>query len=290
MVRRGEEIIAAKIYLERHRRSFRHNIAYREGRLVRNTRTQRAMQKKSQFGQAAAEEAWKSSEADALYRLDALGVRVPKPVFFHEGVLLMELVIDPGGYPAPRLVDAPIAREAARSLYEDLRQQVIRMLCADVIHADLSPFNVLLAWNGPTLIDFPQAIAAAHNSRAEQFLKRDIENLRRFFAEMDPTVKGLHNDSHEIWRAYVRRELTPDFVPQTRPVPWQPTGVTPHRRRQPQKTGRSMEANGPVVSYRETGRTPRAEHLPRSHPAAQGAPAVTTGAGPGRGRRRRRRR
>jgi RIO kinase 1 len=217
IVRHGGELVAAKVYKTREARSFRNDAAYREGRQVRNTRTQRAMQRGSRFGQAAAEEAWKVKEADALHALHAAGVRVPRPVMFYEGVLLMELVVDAHGRPAPRLVDARVAREQAAPLYADLRSQAVRMLGCDLIHGDLSPYNVLLGRDGPVVIDFPQVVGAAHNSQAESFFRRDLENIRRFFAGIDHSLRAAEGDAREIWRAYVRRELTPDFVPAARP-------------------------------------------------------------------------
>jgi RIO kinase 1 len=213
LVRHGGEVVAAKVYKERNARNFKNNAAYMEGRRVRNTRTQRAMDKGSRFGQASAEEAWKAKESEALHKLHAAGLRVPKPVMFYEGVLLMEAVLDSDGRPAPRLVEAAIPREKAAEWYADLRAQVVRMLACDLIHGDLSPYNVLLAWNGPTIIDFPQVVGAAHNSQAERFFERDLENLRRFFAHHDPALAASAGDAREIWRAFVRRELTPDFVP-----------------------------------------------------------------------------
>src|SRR6266536_1544567 len=209
LVRHAGEIVAAKVYKERQSRSFRNNAAYKEGRLVRDTRTQRG----TRFGQAAAEDAWKAKEAEALHTLHAAGVRVPRPVMFYEGVLLMELVVDSAGHPAPRLIDAHLGRQDAAALYADLRGQVVRMLGCDVIHGDLSAYNVLLGGHGPVVIDFPQVVGAAHNSQAEGFFKRDLENLHRFFAALDPALHASARDAAEIWRAYVRRELTPDFVP-----------------------------------------------------------------------------
>ena len=125
----------------------------------------------------------------------------------------MELVVDAAGHPAPRLVDARVAAGQAAALYADLRSQAIRMLGCDLIHGDLSPYNVLLGRNGPVVIDFPQVIGAAHNSQAERFFRRDLENLRRFFAALDPALQRASGDAGEIWRAYVRRELSGDFVP-----------------------------------------------------------------------------
>jgi len=219
LVQHAGEIVAAKVYKERHVRSFKNNAEYKEGRAVRNTRTARAMQKGSRFGRAADEEAWKTKESEALEKLFAEGLRVPKPHLFYEGVLLMETVVDPDGHPAPRLIDASIPREQAAELYADLRQQIIRMLMCDLIHGDLSPYNVLLAWNGPTIIDFPQVVGAAHNSKAEFFFSRDLETIRRFFAAIDPSLQNRSGDAWEIWRAYVKRELNADFVPTGKAAP-----------------------------------------------------------------------
>src|SRR5512137_1131999 len=222
LVRAGGQTVAAKVYKARQTRSFKNDAAYKEGRKVRNSRTQRAMDRGSRFGQAAAEDAWKEKESDALFRLHAAGVRVPRPVLFHEGVLLMEVVLDANGHPAPRLVDAPIGREQAGAIYADVRRQAVGMLSCGLIHGDLSPYNVLLGAQGPVVIDLPQVVDAAHNSQAERFFLRDLDGIRRFFAALDPTL-GAEGDGREIWQAYVRRELRPDFVP---------TGRAPEPRRQ----------------------------------------------------------
>jgi RIO kinase 1 len=219
IVTHGGQYVAAKIYKERSQRNFKNNAGYKEGRLVRNSRTRRAMEKGSRFGQEASEEAWKTAEAETLSKLFTAGVRVPSPVMFYEGVLLMELVVDAEGQPAPRLVDALLTPELAAEFYRDLRQQAVKILCCDLIHGDLSAYNILLGAHGPTIIDFPQTVAAAANSRAEFFFKRDLDNLRLFFAGYDPSLMGRDGDSAEIWRAYVRRELTPDFEPSGRGMP-----------------------------------------------------------------------
>ncbi len=213
MVRRGDLILAAKVYKDRDTRSFKNNVQYKEGRKVRNTRTQRAMDSGGKFGRDSAEQAWKSAEADALYRLVDTGVRTPQPVMFYEGVLLMTLVLDAEGRPAPRLEEITLEREAVMGVYCDLVAQLIALLCCDLVHGDLSPYNVLLAVDGPTIIDFPQVISAAHNTRAEFYFLRDFTNLHSHLATMDPAL-GVHRvDGRAIWQAYVRRDLTPQFVP-----------------------------------------------------------------------------
>jgi RIO kinase 1 len=196
-------------------------------------------------------------------------------------VLLMEAVIDAEGFPAPRLIDATIPAERAAELYADIRQQMVRMLTCDLIHGDLSPYNVLLAWNGPTLIDFPQVVGAAHNRQAEHFFQRDLDTMHRFFAQLDPRLRDHAGDGHEIWRAYQRRELTSDFVPKpgARPGPRHPHFQKhSHQPRQPRKGAppQNKGPKGPTVSY--VGQ-------PESAPQRTG-----TTPQPHQGRRRRRRR
>jgi RIO kinase 1 len=275
LVRHGQEVVAAKVYKARETRSFKNNSAYLEGRRVRNSRTQRAMDRGSRFGQAAAEEAWKTKEADALHALHAAGVRVPRPVLFYEGVLLMEVVVDAAGHPAPRLIDARVEREQAAALYAGLRAQVVRMLCCDLVHGDLSPYNVLLGWDGPVIIDFPQVVGAAHNSQAEGFFFRDLANLRHYFEAIDPELRAAAGDGREIWRAYTKRELTPDFVPPPQSQPLQRPQRPPHQERsaqarsqqQPPHTQRSPQL--PVQGRpAQPQRSPPQHHQrPPQHPA-----------------------
>ena len=225
VVRYGGNIVAAKVYKDRAQRSFKNNSAYTEGRTVRNTRSQRAMSRKTSFGQAASEAAWKSAEADALYKLHAANVRVPTPVMFLEGVLFMELVLDAEGEAAPRLIDKDLTVAEANLAYHDMLAQLVRILSCDLIHGDLSPYNVLWGAAGPTIIVFPQIISASHNSRSEAFFLRDARNILGHFASIDRSLHARASDPGEIWRAYVRRELLPDFVPQLR------SHFVPHRPR-----------------------------------------------------------
>ncbi|HEU4727536.1 MAG TPA: RIO1 family regulatory kinase/ATPase [Kofleriaceae bacterium] len=232
LVQRGDHVLAAKVYKDRATRSFKNNADYKEGRKVRNSRTQRAIEGGGRFGRDAAEQAWKSAEADALYKLAGSGVRVPEPVMFYEGVLLMELVTDSDARPAPRMIDVAIERSQAMSVYADLVAQIIAMLRCDLIHGDLSPYNILAAADGPTIIDFPQVISAVHSSRAEFFFLRDFDNVLRFVSGFDPALAIHRHDGRAIWRAYVSRELTADFVPPPPPPP-QARDRGPDRRRAP---------------------------------------------------------
>ncbi|MGJ7512071.1 PA4780 family RIO1-like protein kinase [Variovorax sp. GT1P44] len=206
VVRCGDETRCAKIYKEATHRSFRQAVDYTENRKVKNTRLQRAMAKGTKFGRQATEAAWQSAEVDALYRLAAAGVRVPVPHNFCDGVLLMELVTDAQGDAAPRLNDVVFTPEDARLYHETLLVEVVRMLCAGVVHGDLSEFNVLLATDGPVIIDLPQAVDAAGNNHARRMLLRDVANLANFFGQVAPELLST-NYGEEIWNLYERGEL-----------------------------------------------------------------------------------
>ena len=211
VVRCGDETRCAKVYKEATQRSFRQAVDYTENRKVKNTRQARAMAKGTRFGREAQEAAWQSAEVDALYRLAAAGVRVPKPYNFFEGVLLMELVTDEYGDAAPRLNDVVFTPGQARAHHGTLLIEVVRMLCAGVVHGDLSEFNILLGADGPVIIDLPQAVDAAGNNHAKRMLLRDVANLRDFFGSVAPEL--LHTAfGPEIWSLYERGVLNPEVV------------------------------------------------------------------------------
>jgi len=205
VVRVDDETRCAKIYKEANNRSFRQAVDYTENRKVKNSRSARAMAKGTKFGRQEQEAAWQSAEVDALYRLAAAGVRVPQPYNFHDGVLLMELVTDANGDAAPRLNDVAFTPEQALQHHATLIGEVVRMLCAGVVHGDLSEFNILLAnaddVDFPVIIDLPQAVDAAGNNHAQRMLLRDVANLRDFFGQFAPSL--LKTDfGPEIWSLY----------------------------------------------------------------------------------------
>jgi RIO kinase 1 len=223
IVRCGDELRCAKVYKEASKRSFRQAVDYTEGRKTKNSRKARAMEKGTRYGRRVQEEAWQSAEVDALYRLAAAGVRVPTPYNFHEGVLLMELVTDGEGDPAPRLNDVDFTEDEARAHHRSLMGQVVRMLCAGVVHGDLSEYNVLLGAEGPVIIDLPQAVDAAGNNHASSMLERDVGNLTAFFGRFAPEL--LTTDyAKEIWSLYEDGalhsgvELTGRFERSVKPV------------------------------------------------------------------------
>lgn len=220
MVRCGEMIRCAKVYKEANQRSFKQAVQYQEGRTERNSRRARAMNKRTRYGQKESEEAWLCAEVDALYRLAAAGVRVPQPYNFIDGVLLMELISGSDGHAAPRLSEVSFSPEQALVYHETLIGEIVRMLCAGLVHGDLSEFNVLIDPNGPVIIDLPQAVSAAGNNSAQMMLERDVKNMREYFGRYAPELLTTAYGK-EIWHHYEggnlssNTELTGQFAEST---------------------------------------------------------------------------
>lgn len=223
VVRSGDSLRCAKVYKDARHRSFRQAASYRDGRKVRNSRQARAMEKGTRYGRQMQEEVWQNAEVDALFRLAAAGVRVPEPYICTDGVLLMQLVVDESGHVAPRLNDVALGEARALQLHMQLLKQVVRMLCAGVIHGDLSEYNILLAADGPVIIDLPQAVDAAGNSEAAAMLKRDVDNLAAYFGRFAPHLLDTDYGT-EIWKLFeagrldIDVELTGRIELDTRPV------------------------------------------------------------------------
>jgi len=209
VVRCGDAIRCAKVYKEAQQRSFKQAVQYQEGRKVKNSRRARAMEKRTRYGQKESEQAWLNAEVDALYCLAAAGVRVPEPYGFVDGVLLMELVTDADGNAAPRLNDLALTSEQAIDYYGRIIAEIVRMLCAGIVHGDLSPFNVLVDSEGPVIIDLPQAVNAAANNSAGMMLERDVVNMAIYFGGFAPEL--LKTDyGKEVWALYESGKLQHD--------------------------------------------------------------------------------
>ncbi|RDL45999.1 serine protein kinase RIO [Marinomonas piezotolerans] len=209
VVRCGSDIRCAKVYKDAGKRSFKQAVQYREGRKVRNSRRARAMEKGSKYGREEQETLWHNAEVDALFKLAQAGVRVPTPYGCFDGVLLMELVTDDDGDVAPRLNDVTLSAEQARADHDQIIRDVVRMLCAGIVHGDLSEFNVLVDSKGPVIIDLPQAVDAVANNHAEWMLERDVNNMRDYYGAFAPELLDTKY-AKEIWSIYEAGKLKPD--------------------------------------------------------------------------------
>lgn len=209
VVRAGDDIRCAKVYKEAAKRSFKQAVEYQEGRKVRNSRRARAMEKRSKFGRKQLEESWHNAEVDALYKLAKADVRVPEPYGCFDGVLIMELVTLEDGQVAPRLNDVAMSAEQAIEDHETVMRYIVRMLCAGLVHGDLSEFNVLVDDYGPVIIDLPQAIDPTANNHAERMLARDINNMTNYYSEFAPELKQTQY-AKEIWALFEAGDLTPE--------------------------------------------------------------------------------
>ncbi len=209
VVRCGDTIRCAKVYKEAAKRSFKKAAIYQEGRKVRNSRRARAMEKGSKFGRKQQEEIWQNAEVDALFKLANIGVRVPQPYICMEGVLLMELVTDGDGDVAAKLSDVSMSEEQALEDHALVMHYVKLMLCAGLVHGDLSEFNVLVNEDGPVIIDLPQAVDAAANNNARSMLERDIENMNHYYGQFAPQLLNARY-AQEMWQLFEDGKLTPE--------------------------------------------------------------------------------
>ena len=209
VVRSGTQLRCAKVYRDMGQRSFQKRAQYQEGRKVRGSRQARAMSKSTRFGRKEQEAAWKNAEVDALYQLVAAEVRVPRPYGYFNDVLIMELVTDSEGAPAPRLGEVDLSPEIAREYHGFLVRQIVRMLSIGLIHGDLSEFNVLVAADGPVIIDLPQVVNAAGNNGALAMLERDVNNIRNTLGRFAPELLETEF-AREMWSLFEQGELKAD--------------------------------------------------------------------------------
>jgi RIO kinase 1 len=118
------------------------------------------------------------------------------------------MITDDEGNPAPRLNDVVITRDQALEYHQTLIRQIVLILCAGLIHGDLSEFNVLKSSTGLVIIDFPQVVQATANN-AFAILQRDIKQVTHFCGRFAPEVMKTEY-AKEIWKLYQNGKLRPD--------------------------------------------------------------------------------
>lgn len=187
VVRCGHGLRCAKAYEDAGQRGFRQVVNYQEGRKVHSRRQARAMEKRTRHGRREQEAVWHNAEVDALYRLAAAGDA------------------------APRLGDLTLSAEEATDCHAQLIGEVVRMLCAGMVHGDLSEYNVLLTAGGPVIIDLPQVVDASANNNARALLERDVASLAGYLGCYAPLLLGSAYGP-QIWRLYAAGALHPDSI------------------------------------------------------------------------------
>lgn len=204
--RTGLDLAALKIYRPLDRRDFRDESVYRDGEWIGDARARRALENKTQFGRTVQAGTWVFREWESLQKLSQTQL-APLPIAMHDDAILMTYIGD-REQAAPQLRDLRPSDEELEELWRQLRAALGQMLMNDVVHGDLSAYNVLV-WEGtPTVIDFPQAVDPKLNRHAEELLRRDVRRLGEWF-----TRRGLDLDweqiADEIWFAWLHADLIP---------------------------------------------------------------------------------
>ena len=202
---KGANLLAVKCYRDRLGRGFQNRAAYMHGRVVGDARATRAVANKSRFGHDVAEAAWGAQEFAMLCRLHFAGADVPQPIASTGHAILMEFAGDEDG-PAPQLREITPAAADARTLLDRLIWNIERMLANNVIHGDLSAYNVLVRNGLPVIIDLPQAIDARSNGNARELLRRDLNGICRHFERFGAKANA-DRISEGLWRRFMRAEL-----------------------------------------------------------------------------------
>lgn len=256
IVERRGELVAAKVYKEREQRTFKATSSYTEGRnQTRNSRDKRAMGKRTSYGKELVEASWRDMEYQALQQAFLNGVRVPEPFLLYENVLLMELLVDETGAAAPRLADFELTPEVATLLHREIYGQVRLLLRCGKIHGDLSAFNILVARDGPTLIDLPQVVDASMNNSAPTILQRDLQNVTEHLARFDSRLLRFRDCGSALWHQYRRGNIDHATEPEEGGVRRQDARGHKGRRAREAERGRA----GRAPSERAHGEQPHAQ-------------------------------
>jgi RIO kinase 1 len=195
-------LVAAKVYKPRAFRAFKDDSLYREGRVILDSRARRAAARGTDFGQQVESALWTDHEWSILKLLYGAGADVPRPLGHSAGGLVLEFLGDEAG-PAPVLKDSAIDANQAATMFERLLANIQLWLACNVVHGDLSAYNVLNVAGDAVVIDFPQALDPRANPHAFELLHRDIQNLARFFSRWGVACDAF-GLAERYWSAWER--------------------------------------------------------------------------------------
>lgn len=178
----GKVFYAAKVYKKREERGFKNRADYFVTQNMYKRRAILAIRKKTRFGRSVEEAVWQDREVAYLEELLAAGADVPALVKAGENSFIMEYLGE-GGERAPKLTEARGEIADPSGVFWRLLENVELFLRCNIVHGDLSPYNVLYHRGRGVVIDFPQASDPRRNPNAQALLLRDIRNLCAFFAK-----------------------------------------------------------------------------------------------------------
>jgi len=216
-----EPLLAAKIYRPRMLRNLKNDAQYRAGRedldesgnIIVDDGALHAMKKRTAFGEEVRHQSWIAYEFTTLETLHTAGADVPKPYAMEKNAILMGYVGDQSN-PAPILNAVNLAPDEARPLFERVVRNIDLMLKHDLIHGDLSAYNILY-WNGDiTLIDFPQVVIPSSNPSSWNIFLRDVTRICQYFF-----MQGVDCDPHtlaaDLWTSHghkIVQEVHPKYL------------------------------------------------------------------------------
>jgi RIO kinase 1 len=204
----GESLLALKVYHPLDRRDFRDEGLYRDGEYIKARRVRVALEKKTAFGREVQGAIWVNREWEMLRALSAAGADVPRPIARTEDAILMTYIGDADDA-APQLRSLKPSRAEAEDLFRGVMRNVELFLYRNVIHGDLSPYNVLV-WEGRvTVIDLPQAVDPRKNRHAHALLERDVERVCEFF-ERFGVRQNAHRLAADLWTSWTFADLIPE--------------------------------------------------------------------------------
>jgi RIO kinase 1 len=204
----GERLVALKIYHPPDRREFRDEALYRDGEWIKERRIRVAVEKKTAFGREVAGAIWVDREWETLRALSDVGADVPRPIMRTDRAILMTYVGDDDDA-APQLRRYRCDRREAEELLRQVLRNVELFLYRNVIHGDLSPFNILV-WEGQiTVIDLPQAVDPRKNKHALGLLERDLVRVCEHFERSGVRTSSGRLTS-DLWTAWQFADLVPE--------------------------------------------------------------------------------
>ncbi|KKR07437.1 MAG: RIO-like protein kinase [Parcubacteria group bacterium GW2011_GWC2_39_14] len=176
------KLLAMKVYKNQEDKTLKNAGQYLSGKHYAKPSQRRATEKGNKFSKKLNYDNWVKREFYILEKLFKLGAQIPEPILQIENAVFMEYLGDKENS-APRLCDLNLSKKEAEAAFPIVLETALIFWNSGIIHADLSPYNILWWKNKPYVIDFPQAIDKRTNPDALKFLERDLQNVVKHFSK-----------------------------------------------------------------------------------------------------------